>query len=305
MHVGFFRKFERLNHRLNQLFFADKWNIGYIKQSPGDFVARKGFSSKIHWLTEDRADYCADPFILNRNGTDYIYYEHLNHWDGLGKIYQINNFDFRTKKKVSGLYRNVHLSYPYVFMDGNDCYCIPETARANEIGLYCIEGENLTNFKKKKVLVADGAYVDSSMVKYNGKYWLITTRRNTSDLYIFYADSLEDEFKSHPMNPVVHTDKSFRSGGTLFTVDGVLYRPVQNCALRYGGSLIINKITRLTEEEYESEFCFEVLPSEPYTRGLHNISFGNDLIVIDGKKSRFSLFMPFKMVNRYIKYLRG
>ncbi|MEO8582595.1 MAG: hypothetical protein ABI415_02300 [Flavitalea sp.] len=295
---------KRLHRIYKKIFFSDKWNIGYVTQTPEELIRTKALSGKINWLAEDPADYCADPFVLSHNGKDVIFYEHLNHWNGLGQINQINNFDFGTKKRVTGLVENLHLSYPYIFEDDNEIYCIPETARANEICLYLVNPNNLSELTRKKVLVQGAQFVDSSLIKYNGKYWLFTNKRSCSDIFIYHSDSLAGEFVPHKMNPIPTTAKNFRSGGHLFIVNDTLYRPTQNSEISYGGSLIINKISVLTEDHFACEIDFELLPSAPYTLGLHNISFGKNIIVIDGKKRSLSLLMPLKLVIRNYKLYR-
>ena len=124
-------------------------------------------------------------------------------------------------------------------------------------------------------------------------------------MLIFYANSLNDQFIPHQLNPITTDGKSFRGGGNLFVVDDILYRPTQNLEVKYGGSVIMNQITDLSPTTYISSPLFEILPEKPYEEGLHNISFSQNLIVLDGKRRVFSLTTPFdKLIKRIIYYTR-
>jgi len=291
---------ENMNNVIDRYFGADKWNIGFVKQSAADLIRRKRFNGKVVWLEEDEAHYSADPFVVKINSSLFIYYEELNFWKIKGKISRIKNFNFSTKQRISGLTpKGIHFSYPYIFEEKSNFYCIPETADAGEVSLYQLDHENSTELKKKRVLLVGPRYVDTSIIYYKGKHWLFTNIDGMlNDLYIYYSDSLEEEFKPHALNPIPVSSKNCRSAGNLFIVNGQLYRPTQNLEIRYGGSIIINKISELSEHSFKSDPDFELLPEAPYLEGMHNISFGNNLIVVDGKRRTHSPITP---VHRLLK----
>ncbi|MBV8388182.1 MAG: hypothetical protein JO080_00125 [Mucilaginibacter sp.] len=286
------------------LFYADKWNIGFINQSATDLIKSRELN-KISWLEEESIGFSADPFILVANDTTYIYYEYMSFWHGRGRIYQVKNFDFATRKEVKGLPGKFHFSYPYIFSDNSETYCIPETAEANEVSLYTIKIGDTSWFKKKRVILSGVPYVDSSVVKFNGKYWLFTSVKDISDrFYIFYADSLDEEFFPHYLNPICCSPQFARAAGQLFPDQGILYRPTQNPISGYGGSIVISKITMLTERAFSSEVFMEILPEKPYKSGIHNISFAHNLIVVDGKKKVYStLMLPKKLVREFKTFM--
>nr|WP_121272987.1 hypothetical protein [Pedobacter schmidteae] len=292
---------------IDRYFGADKWNIGFVKQSVGDLVKRKGFDGEVLWLKEDKADYSADPFVVNIKSNLYIYYEELNFWKIKGRISQIKNFDFSTKRTVTGFTpHKIHFSYPYIFEEKSVFYCIPETADAGEVSLYQVNQENCAELTKKKVLLGGARYVDSSIIYYKGKYWLFTNiDGELNDIYIYYSDSLENEFVAHRLNPISVGLKNCRGAGNLFIVDNVLYRPTQNLEVRYGGSIIVNRISELSEEDFKFELDFELSPEAPYLEGMHNISFGENLIVVDGKRRRHSVITPIHRLLKKVLYQRS
>jgi len=287
----------------SKLFKADKWNIGFVRQTKESFIKNKGLNSRIQWLNEDTVDYAADPFVWEINGSVYVFYEELNFWKGKGELKYIKGFDFKTKKEISGdLPAGIHLSYPYLFEDNGRLYCIPETSDSTEIALYRVNPAEPEMFSKVKVLVSGEPFVDSSIIYYRSKYWLFTSiSQKPNKLYIYYSETLEGGFVPHSSNPINVESYASRGAGHLFIVNDILYRPTQNPDNCYGGSVVISKIVELNEHQFVCQTDFEVSPKIPYDQGLHNISFGRDLIVLDGKRRVRSFYMPAKKIIKKIR----
>lgn len=297
--------YKSLNDILDQMFYANKWNIGYVDISKSKFIKQKELGA-VKWLLEEESDYSADPFVVTIKGKTYVYYEFLNMWKGRGQINRIENFDFSTKNMVRKFAEvKFHISYPYIFKDGDGIYLLPETGEANEVTLYKIDAEDEDNIQTVRTLVSGAHFLDSSIVKFNQKYWLFTSKKSEpGSLFIFHANSLENEFVPHMLNPILTDLKSYRSAGQMFVENGALYRPTQNLQQSYGGSIVINKINTLSETTYESEFFFEILPQLPYLSGIHTISFEEEFIVIDGKRKIFSLMTFAKKLTTRFKYIK-
>jgi len=287
----------------NKLFVSDKWNIGYVHQTPEDLIATQKLRGQINWFKEGYDDYAADPFVINIKGRVHIFYEQLNLWKGKGEIMFIDDLSLKKKKRVKGIMnRSVHLSYPYMFTVNDKLYCIPETSESKQVALYEVDENNLQNFKKVKVILKDNNYVDSSIIYFQDKYWLFTSISGKhGELYVYHSDSPLNDFKAHELNPIKVDNYTSRSAGRLFIVNQKLYMPSQNPTKRYGGSIMINEITKLNETEFEHRTEFELLPQEPYNKGLHTISFADDLLIVDGKRSVYSALNPIKKIMGKIR----
>lgn len=286
-----------------KLFYYDKWNIGHSIQSAEDLIETQQLTDEITWLCEDSADYRADPFIININERLHLFYEELIFWKGKGQIIVTDGLQCKSKKEVGGISKqNIHLSYPYVFESNDRVYCIPETSQMRQIVLYEVDKKKPYVLKKVKILKEGAAFVDSSIIYFQGKYWLFTSLTGKyGELHIFYADTLLDEFKAHKLNPISVKFNESRSAGALFIVNHQLYMPTQNPGKCYGGSIMINKITLLNESAFQCENCFEINPKAPYNMGVHTINFAGNLIVIDGKRKIFSLLTPLKKAVKKVK----
>jgi hypothetical protein len=297
------KPFKTLIKLFDKLFAYDKWNIGYITQTPEELIKAGKLAGEITWLTEDKVDYAADPFPVMINGHMYIYYEELDFWKGKGELMMLDSMSFKNKKKVSALYSDrVHLSYPYAFSNKNETYCVPESAEASEVILYRVNTVEPQKMEKSNVLLEGRAFVDSSIIYYNKNYWLFTSDSGKNKLlYIFYADSLSGQFKPHEQSPIKVGANMSRSAGRLFLANNKLYMPSQNHQKCYGGSVVINEITFLNETKFKCEPCFEILPQNPYSQGFHTVNFCNGLLVVDGKRRIYSLMTPLKKIVRKIR----
>jgi hypothetical protein len=292
-----------LSFIFNKLFIYDKWNIGYVYQTPESLIQSGKLNGNINWLREDKVDYAADPFGIEINGRTHIFYEELNLWKGRGEIMMLDSLNFKNKKKVCGIIKQpLHISYPYIFTAEDRFYCIPETSAAKQIALYQVNKEQPQKLKKIKVLITGSAFVDSSMIYFEGMYWLFTSiSGKQGKLYVFYSDTLIGAFKAHAQNPIAVAPEVSRSAGRLFIVNEKLYMPSQNPEKCYGGSIIMNEITRLSENEFQYRTTFEILPQLPYNEGLHTINFTGGLLIVDGKRRVFSILNPFKKVIMKIR----
>jgi hypothetical protein len=284
----------------NTLFTYDRWNIGYLNQSVDSLIHFKKLIGNVRWLKEGYADYAADPFTAEIDNGMYLYYEELSFWKGKGQLMVADGFELKRKKKVVGITDPaVHLSYPYIFKHNGEVYCIPEISALNQVALYRVNPAEPWKFEKLGVILEGERFVDSSIIFYQDKFWLFTSvSGKPGTLYIFYSNELLGNFNAHPLNPIPIANETSRSAGKLFMVNQKLYMPCQNPAKCYGGSVIINELTRLNETEFEYTKAFELLPQYPYEKGLHTINFHNNLVIVDGKRQVFSLLASFKKLSK-------
>ena len=84
--------------------------------------------------------------------------------------------------------------------------------------------------------------------------------------------------------------RSSRPAGALFVRDGALYRPAQVCVPRYGAGLAIQRVLKLTPQQY-AERQIERLLADPAggVIGLHTMNRAGDLTVVDAfaRRRRF------------------
>ena len=105
---------------------------------------------------------------------------------------------------------------------------------------------------------------------------------------IFYKDELDAEWKPHHGNPVKCDVTSARPGGGIFRYGEHLYRPAQDSSVSYGGALSIQRIEKLTVDEYREVTVMEIPPLPQFPDGIHTLHVvDEDYAVIDGKRYQF------------------
>jgi hypothetical protein len=270
-----------------------QWNIGIVHE-PISALLEPNARPVINWLQPPKpAMYLADPFAIIRNGRRCIFCEQFDYRHQKGRIVriEIRGEHISEIMPVIELPTN-HISYPYLLEDKGEIYCVPETAQLNEISLYKAE-EYPHKWKRASTLVSSFAGLDSTVFRYQGRWWLTSAEAAHDNrwyrLYIWYAKELLGPWTPHAANPVKQDIGSSRPAGTPFIHNGHLYRPAQDCSRTYGGRIVLNKILRLTPNEFEEEAAafIEPGPNGPYPEGLHTLSASGDITLVDGKRVRF------------------
>src|SRR5262249_37907382 len=150
---------------------------------------------------------------------------------------------------------------------------IPETwsSKDNSIDLYrAVDFPLKWVFEKR--LIENIKAIDTTILFYRNKWWLFTVETFNEgypladDLCIYHSDSLFGNWKPHALNPVLSNERKARPAGKLFFSDGMLIRPSQNCAGEYGKNIVLNRVTKLSETEYEEETVKEIFSPEGYHR---------------------------------------
>lgn len=264
----------------------DHWNIGVI-QHPIERSIDETFTPEIEWYAYPKKDgYLADPFPVTIDGTTYIFVEDFSYTEWKGKISYIEYPDgFRNGDLQEAHEEPYHLSYPYLFEHDDAVYATPEIFEANEIRLYHLHSPSDWEFKT--TLIDDVEGLDPTIIEHKDKWWMFYTEQpyQNTKLYIRYAEDLTGEWKSHIQNPVKTDVRSSRPGGTPFVEENGLYRPAQNSAGEYGRKITINKVEKLSPDQYLEQKAGEIQPSDegPYT-GVHTLSSRDEITLIDRKK---------------------
>ncbi len=198
----------------------------------------------------------ADPFLFVQNNKLYIFYEEQSSFDAKGiiKMRYTENLKNWTKA-ITVLEESSHLSFPFVFRDGNCVYMIPESSHDNAIRIY-IANETLDKWELKKVILEGDRFVDSIIHKQDEIYYLFTSVQlndNSYVLKIFYSKSLWEDWQLHPASNSIIGKKGTRNGGAIINTGTSLYRPVQDCSKIYGSQLDIFKIEKLDTQNYQEK----------------------------------------------------
>lgn len=244
-------------------------------------------------LVPPRGAYWADPFVFERQGKTYIFFEEYIYKNKLGRIsfMEVEQDNPVSKPRVV-LERLYHLSYPFIFDFRGEFYMIPETAQNRTIDVYrCMRVPDRWEFHT--TLMQNVRAADTTLIEHSMRWWMFVNMAEYGgsawdELHLFYADDpLTENWTPHPMNPIVSDVRSARPAGRLFRRDGGLIRPSQDSSLRYGYALNLNRVTRLTTTEYEEELVERIEPP-PGGRilAVHTYNRSGNLLVLDALLKR-------------------
>ena len=242
------------------------------------------------------ARFVADPFLIQEQGTFYLFFEVLGVDRGvIGLATSADGLRWRYERIV--LEEPFHLSYPNVFKWKDDYYLVPESVAVNSVRLY-----KATHFPDGwqfvKPIITDRALVDSTVLIHQGILWLFSSSPDNQNLYLFYADRPEGPWREHPQSPVVRGNgRDARPAGNILDTGDRLIRFSQDSQAygeKYGKAVRGFEIITLTRDEYRER----PLEGNPLLKdsgvgwngmGMHQISAwpmsrGRWIAAVDGKR---------------------
>jgi hypothetical protein len=247
---------------LTRIFYLDAWflmfDINAHTQIPfGNYKK----------ILPPKGRFWADPYVIQKSDDYYVFIEEYTYETKKGHISVIEvDQQGNYKYPVRILEKEYHLSYPCVFEWEDKYYLIPESAENRTIDLYeCLEFPN--NWGYRMTLMENIKAVDTTIIFQQGKWWLFSGISENEgafpevELFLFFSDSLfTKEWKPHPKNPIVSDVKKARPAGRIFSRDGKLFRPSQDCSKTYGYGFDLNEVLVLSETEYKEEKVLSVRP---------------------------------------------
>jgi hypothetical protein len=277
---------QKLTHIVQNKFYFQQWILL--------FDIKKEFSSSL-WrykrLVPPKDKFWADPHVIYKNKTYYIFLEEYLYKTGKGHIslIEMDEKGNHTEPKIV-LDKDYHLSYPFIFDHDDELYMIPESVENNTVELYrCTDFPNKWEFVMN--LMENVSLLDATLLFHNNKWWMFANgaeHKGVStwdELFLFSSDDLLSKvWVSHPMNPIISDCKRARPAGKIFEKNGNLYRPSQNSSHKYGYGFNFNRIIQLDEHNYREELVSKVEPNwADDVTATHTFSNAHNLYVIDAQ----------------------
>lgn len=233
----------------------------------------------------------ADPFLWKQGEEVFLFCEEWFYHRPYGQIAVMQlRPDGSVTPTQTILSKDHHLSYPFLFEYEGALHMMPEGGGGRAIDVYVCE-EFPFRWRKKATLLRDLEYVDATVFPQAGRWWLLATVKRgclalNRDLFVFSADSpLAEHWTPHPQNPIVRGLQRARPAGRVFELGGKLYRPSQDCLIRYGYGLRINEILRLDDQHYAERTATLVKPDwAPGIRANHHLDWHAGLLAMDSQR---------------------
>ena len=282
---------------------ARKLRARILAPEPQPFALRTGKGDLLQLDPGEGTDiplpgntFCADPFLIQRGGEVYCFYEAFPYSRRRGHIAAARLTADGAEELGPALAADYHLSFPFLFESGGDLFMLPETIQAERIEIWrCVA------FPLKWQLHAtalEGVRLgDPVLFQQGDAWWLFANSCHdsfgdfSSELSLFRTDGPGlTQIEPHPLNPVVVGSDTARSGGQVFTRDGRLYRLSQdNSGAVYGYGLNLMEITELSETAYSEQRVAHYTPDRiPGAIGLHHAPIPSSSSAGAGRSSRKS-----------------
>ena len=281
-----------LRRSLQRVLCVEQWVIGYRF---GAWGAQDTDFSQFRRLSPPADRLWADPFPFHAAGAHYIFFEELPFSARKAHISMVCvDRDGRVSKPVRVLERDYHLSYPFLVVHRGALYMIPESAGNRSVDLYrCVEFPD--RWKLERTLLQGFACFDATVHRERDRWWMFANvaedgAHPDDELHLFHADDLLGEWRAHPRNPVKSDVRCARPAGRLYREGDALMRPAQIGVPLYGSGISLNRVMRLSLQDYAEEEVARIVPP-PGDRvlGLHTVNRAGELSVIDAFMRRARL----------------
>ena len=269
--------------------YSPHWRVGW-RHSDGAGVWRSKDLSGPSWNTipSPVQRFYADPFAMTWKGRTFVFFEDLDHRVGKGIISAI---EFGATGPVGPvlpvLEEPWHLSYPFLIEHDDHLWMIPESTGHRDVALYrCIEFPN--RWERHATLLSGLELADATIVRHQGLHYLFGASRDDAGGYsdtlsIFHANDLLGPWIPFASNPVLLDRTSARPAGNFVTIDGRLWRPIQDCAEGYGCALKLAEIVELSPTSFSQIVRHTIRPGPLWPgRKLHTLNRCGSLELIDG-----------------------
>ncbi len=261
------------------------WSLGLGAYAPGS--GKSGSTARFAPLVAPKDRFWADPCVVQDGGAAFIFVEEYLFKEHRGRIAVLETHDRRlTSPSVPVIERQSHLSYPFVFTWNDAYHMVFESSADETVELYrCRRFPD--RWELVKVLMSGVRALDVTLTEFGGRWWLFTTleipgQATNDELHLFFADSPLGPWHPHPRNPVKSDVRSARPAGRVFASGQHLYRPAQDCSVRYGYALSFNRIEELSETAYQEVEIERLVPSRRSgILAVHTFNRAEDLAVVD------------------------
>lgn len=280
----------------------DQWSVAYnfsVREPAEPGVPETAFGH-FRLLTPPRDRLWADPFPVFHRGNYYLFLEEMYFAQNKGHISVVQFENGHALQPELALDTPHHLSYPFVLQWRGEMFLIPESARAGDspteraqLSIPVFRARDFPHDWVQEAAMLENLEVfDPTLAEIDGRWWLFCTRgelgaSSWDELHLFHGPTPFGPWTAHRRNPVKSDVRSARPAGRLYRRGGEWYRPAQDCSVRYGYGMSINRITRLTPTEYEEVVVEHIAPD--WTRGLigtHTLNAAGRLTVVDGIRRR-------------------
>lgn len=262
------------------------WNIGFVEDDIRDVLHADRLD--IHWMQPWLKDrWFADPQLLSVDDKEIVVLvEEFAYSNRRGRIAKltVSRADYTLKEMKIVLDLPTHLSFPFIYRKGDDILIMPENCKSDATKMYRYDPatDRLTPVSRVTGIPVTDAVITRTP---DGREWMLSTKepmqnKDRLDVYAFNPDTLS--INDTPAQTITFASNIARNAGEVFYVDGVMYRPAQDCNKCYGNGVVLQRIdyeggkfTMTDVNSFHSDYS-------EMDMGYHTFNMKNGLIVVDG-----------------------
>ena len=274
---------------------TDLWRVGIVKAPMTAIIDARsldGFETK--WLPAERPlRFMADPFGLWKDGLLHIFVETYDYHSRHGVIeVLILDEGLNLVRRGPVLRKPWHLSYPIVFEADGEIWLLPEAWKSGRLTLYRA-AEFPWHWEAEERFVFPEAAIDATPVRTPNGWLMFYTPPGPkpwrqSALKLARADRLLGRWQGCEDAPILLDRAGARMGGTPVWRGSSLLLPTQDCRGTYGRAITIREIDDPADPALHITAGPHITapPSfRPYINGLHTLSEGGSVTLIDAKRT--------------------
>lgn len=281
------------------------WKIAFLDNTLKEIVDGKPLCFReAQYHLKDR--WFADPFIFHVDEKEIVLLVEdldLKVSETRARISRVT-FDrntLRLKDVHILLDLDTHLSFPAWFEKNGQVYVYPENSESGGLKLYRYnEKTDLLEYVQD---LSDDPLTDATIFKVGSERRMLTTRVPETETNRVWLYVMGDNGKYSEKTHFDFEDRVGRNGGSVFEVNGVLYRPAQICNHTYGEGLCIQKIE--TDPEHSFREVRRIMPPKGWRR-MHTLNNLDGAVVVDlGRDTYPILAKLFKAIRAAILTMLG
>ena len=215
------------------------WSIAiYTGATPFNLQPRPPVLTKSD-VTDIPADFVADPFMLRRDHTWYMFFEVMQPKRNSARSGSPPATTLLPGLTIASFSKSPSISHTRTSSNGKtNTTCFPRRSRPAPFA--CTK---LSIFRIGWSIVArliEGKLADPSILRFNDLWWLFacSTPYQHDTLRLYFASDLTGPWTEHPKSPLIRNDECrARPAGRILKFGNRLFRFAQDCMPQYGSSV--------------------------------------------------------------------
>lgn len=287
-------KKQSIIERIKGRIFKVEWKLAIREKGNVLLFEPEGNNKSFIPIANSLRYWKADPFLITFNGKRYLFFELYDRLKRKGLLGFMTISDDGRFSRTKVCYEiPTHLSYPHVFIENEELYCIPESSQSKRLVLLKFDTEK-EYFSEYKVIADNYPVVDSTLLTSEaGRYMLTTPRCDNDNSSSLILHEIDDDYNIKTGRIIMKDRSLSRNGGKIISLDdGSKVRVSQDCSNGYGGALNFSIIKSIGDDEYVENLFLKLYPSDlnidttDDVDGIHTYNQDDKYEVIDYKGDR-------------------